>query len=213
MIVGAMSQTQTLIAGKKTADDWRAFRNVLHGSADHGLWDKAYRDYFYVRLESRYFKPIQLLQQYGTLQGEGFSIVAIQCSLVEFLESTIQGSSYRFLQNGQKLGPHEYSSSSVIFVNFLCNRNPFKSEFDKTLAMEFYVSVRCALLHEARTKGDWTISAKRAGGIVIDRVNHIVYRDNFQRALKTFISDYGESLKSDRKLQEAFIRKFDTLCL
>lgn len=34
------------------------------------------------------------MQEKGTFTGEGFSITTIQCSLVEFLESTVQGSSY-----------------------------------------------------------------------------------------------------------------------
>ena len=58
------------------------------------------------------------------------------------------------------MGTYEYSSSSDIFISFLTNRMPFKDEFNKDQARDFYISVRCGLLHEARTKNGWTIWAK-----------------------------------------------------
>lgn len=49
-------------------------------------------------------------------------------------------------------------------------------------------------------------------GTVIDRDRRIVYRDDFQKALQTFIASYGAALVADTELQEAFARKFDDLC-
>ena len=84
------------IAGSRTAKDWNAFRAKLTLlGADPALWHKAFDDYFYERLSLRYLEPIKVLQDNGTYQGEGFSIVAIQCTLIEFLESTFQEISYR----------------------------------------------------------------------------------------------------------------------
>ena len=201
----------THLAGWKTVDDWRTFRASLVVGGDVVLWQKAYEEYFCTRLRLRYLNPIKLLQENGTFQGEGFSILAVQCTLIEFLESTAQGTSYRYLRREEILGPHEYSSSSDVFVSFLCTRSPFKKDFDEALARDFYANVRCALLHEARTKNDWTIWAKGAGNDVVDRGKRIVFRDNFQSALEEFIRGYGVSLKSDAAFQEAFVRKFDSL--
>jgi len=208
-----MPKTNIQIAGSKTAADWHAFRSSLKVGSDPAQWQQAYDEYFCARLNLRYLDPISVLQQHGSFQGEGFSIVAIQCTLVEFLEATLQGKSYRYLRRGDVLGPYEYSSSSDIFVNFLCTRRPFDIDFDEPVARDFYVSVRCGLLHEARTKNDWPIWAKSPTKRVIDRVNRIVYRDTFQVALEEFITSYGSSLQSDAALQEAFIRKFDSLCI
>jgi hypothetical protein len=207
-----MTSGNGLIAGWKTAEDWRVLRRalVIGGSAEP--WKQAFADFFQTRLHLRYLNPIKVLQDHGTLQGEGFSILAIQCTLVEFLESTLQGIKYRHLQRGEALCPYEYSSSRDIFVRFLVNRNPFSKEFDNRLALDFYAGVRCGLLHEARTKAGWKVWAKGPNAAVIDRARRIVYRDNFQDALETFIASYANTLPSDTTLQDAFVRKFDDLC-
>lgn len=202
----------THIAGWKTADDWRELRAVLVAGASGVDWHRAFEEFFYERISSRYLEPIKVLQENGTFQGEGFSIMAVQCSLIEFLESTVQGLNYRHLKPGEKLGPFEYSKSSDLFVHFLSKRQPFATQFDEALARDFYSGVRCALLHEARTKGGWKIWAKGPTGTVIDRTGPVVYRDNFQAALLQFISAYQTALPARRPLQEAFVRKFDSLC-
>ena len=164
---------------------------------------------------SRYLGPIKTLQQSASKRGEGFSIVAVQCSLIEFLETTIQGKSYRYRRDGEPpLGQYEYSNGGSVFESFLLNRTPFEGEFNaQRLAHDFYVSVRCGLLHEARTKNGWTILAKSKTGQLIDANMKIVYRDDFQSGLLTFVKWYKGKLPSSRELQEAFLRKFDSLCL
>jgi hypothetical protein len=200
------------IAGSNTCNDWKILRRKLVGDADAKLWQDAANGYFYERLSLRYLKPIQILQENGTYQGEGFSIVAIQCSLVEFLEATLKGVRYRYLRKGMKLGPYDYSNSGDLFISFLCNRSPFKTNFNQQVARDFYEGVRCGLLHEATTKNGWTIWAEGPRGKVINASRKIVYRNNFQLALLEFIRNYEQALLSDKALQEAFIRKFDSLC-
>jgi len=84
------------IAGSKTAADWTAFRKTLVPGKDRASWQNAYGGFLHKRLSLRYLEPIKVLRDSGTFQGEGFSIVAIQCTLIEFLESTVQGLSYRY---------------------------------------------------------------------------------------------------------------------
>ena len=79
-----------IIAGKKRVSHWRAFRGTLIVGAAPALWAKAYKDYFYARLSYRYLKPLKTLQTNGPIRGEGFSIVAIQCSLIEFLPCSLR---------------------------------------------------------------------------------------------------------------------------
>lgn len=98
------------IAGWKTSADWQALRaRLMAGVADS--WHEAFTDFYETRLSLRYLHPIKTLQDNGTFQGEGFAIVAIQCSLIEFLESTEQGMNYRYLRRGETLGAYEYKSS------------------------------------------------------------------------------------------------------
>lgn len=199
------------IAGWKTRVDWEAIRvRLVAGAPD--AWHEAFTDFYETRLNLRYLHPIKVLQDNGTFQGEGFSIVAIQCSLIEFLESTEQGTNYRYVRRGDVLGAYEYKASQDIFVAFLRDRTPFSTTFDEASAQDFYIGVRCGLLHEARTKNGWRIRAKDPFGSVADVANRILYRDNFQEALLAYIKSYGNKLPREPQLQQAFIRKFDSLC-
>ena len=106
-----MTTDNHYIAGWNTPNDWAAFSAGLVVGGTEASWQEAYEKYYLPRLELRYLHPIKLLQENGTFQGEGFSIMAILCSLVEFLESTYQGKLYKYLPRGQVAGANEYSSS------------------------------------------------------------------------------------------------------
>lgn len=203
------AKSDPYIAGRRTTADWQAFKpSLLAGQG--APWPGAFQDYFKARLESRYLAPIKLLQDHGTFQGEGFSIVAIQCTLIEFLAATLRGMSYRFVSKASPpLGTYEYSKSGKMFNDFLITEQPFAAVFTQAIAEDFYASVRCGLLHEARTKNGWTIWAK--GNAIIDPVRKIVFRDNLQTAILDYVSQYGQTLLGDPALQAAFIRKFDDL--
>lgn len=210
--MGVMNSiADTYIAGTKTVADWYAIRERLV-RPDAQAWREAFTEYFETRLHLRYLHPIHLLQEHGTFQGEGFSIVAIQCSLIEFLESTAQGKNYRYQRRGELLEAYEYSSSQSIFVAFLRDRAPFSQAFNEESAQDFYVSIRCGLLHEAQTKNSWRIWAESHVGAIAHVKDRIVYRNGFQAALLKYIAAYGASLQVDAELQQAFIRKFDNLC-
>ena len=259
-----MSNSEAYIAGRNKRADWLALRERLI-RGDEDAWVAAFADFFKTRLELRYLHPIKLLQQHGTLQGEGFSIAAIQCSLIEFLESTAKGLrkrcinpswifqrppsekrsfpmackisdlwslilaahpcaagnaeyfsvslNYRYIAKGQKLRPYEYSNSKELFVAFLRTREPFSETFNEDdTARDFYTSVRCGLLHEARTKNGWKVWAGSEEGPVANVPSKTLYRDGFQSALLQYIQHYGIILQEDAAYKCAFIRKFDALC-
>ncbi len=200
----------TIIAGTKKCGDWLSVRDSLASSNDPAVWRAAFDDYFQARIHLRYLRPIELLQDYDSKQGEGFSMVAIDCSLVEFLESAVQGKTYRWCQSDAELLKYEYRKSAPVFVSFLTTREPFRDTFDSALANEFYSHIRCGLLHEARTKAGWRIHARGPG--IVDRAQRILYRDNFHDALLQFLRWYREALATTPELQEAFIRKVNALC-
>lgn len=204
----------TRIAGRKTVADWTSIKGRLTGSRNPSAWTEVFNDFFNARLYTRYFQPINALEGLGQNEGEGFAIVVLQCSLIEFLASTLEGSSYKYQRNGQPpLGPFDYANSSDMFVRFLENNEPFKSMFSKAgTARDFYSSVRCGLLHEARTKDHWRIVVDRSASQAIDARAKVIYRNLMQKAFDQFVGWYGGQLPMDRSLQEAFIRKFDNLC-
>ncbi|WP_271893358.1 hypothetical protein [Candidatus Phyllobacterium onerii] len=201
--------SKTYIAGRLSGEDWKRLKEKLAIGGEQEAWASAYEDYFLQRLKLRYLDPIKVLDHQGAWEGEGFSIVSIQCALIEFLSATRRGEKYRFLKRGETLGPHEYSSSSALFQDFLSSVPPFSSTFDDASAKEFYQSIRCALLHEARTRNGWRLWV--SGTRPIDLIQKIVYRKALQAAISLYLEDYGTAILSDPALQAAFIRKFDDL--
>ena len=204
----------TKIAGAKTVADWKALCAELDAAPSKELWKKAFDDFYLARLETRYFTPIKTLEKNAMQRGEGFAIVAILCSLVEFLESTLQGKTYRYRRKGDPpLKIHEYEKSGEIFENFLATRAPFSNVFDEDLAKDFYTNVRCGLLHEARTKGGWLIRTGKDTGPMIDPTNRIIDRKSLQKGFGDFLDSYKSSLLADQERQGAFKRKMFSLCI
>jgi hypothetical protein len=218
-----MPSDTTKLSSKKTIGDWKAIQPKLESGASPEIWDDVLRDYYYDRLKTRYLDPIKAVKSLHLFkcrkpEGEGFAIVAIQCSLIEFLEGCFQGINYKLKKPAP---PYEYSDSGAVFVSFLSNRVPFNVCFkNEDLAWDFYESVRCGVLHEARTKGAWRIWEKSELSLIVDPagpVGPILYRDDFQEAIIKFIEDYRATVPQKTelgvKLQQAFIRKFEHLCI
>jgi len=204
----------TKIAGSNTVNHWIGLRNEVDanpGNAD--IWNKIFDNIFFKRVETRYLKPMKVLENnIHEYSGEGFSIVAIQCSLIEFLETTITGETY--VRNRPNRANYEYNRSGDKFESFLKNRYPFKHKFDQTKVHDFYVSVRCGILHEAQTKDNWVIRVDNQKDVV--ETNHkgqIVFdRVKFNGLLKIFFKKYKEDLISDTNLQSALRRKINVIC-
>lgn len=196
----------------KIVDDWKEIRQELEASSDELLWRKAFTDFFWGRVQSRYLEPIDKLREHDSYTGYGFTILTLLCSLVEFLESSHKGHKYRYCKD-KELREHEYNKSKQCFVDFLTTKQPFSQRFSAADAQEFYSSIRCGLLHEASTKNGWKLWGKsHSGEDIICMQTKTVYRDDFESAVKKYIKTYGDELASDKDLQEAFIRKFNALC-
>jgi hypothetical protein len=196
------------IAGWKTRGDWQTLKGRLAQGA--AAWGEAFVDFYRQRLESRYLHPIRVIQDHGAFEGEGFAIAALQCTLIEFLESTEQGINY--VHRNADPAQFQYSRSGEVFKSFLTKRHPFAAWFNDASATSFYEGIRCGLLHEARTQNGWRIWGGNAlQGQIVDVANRVVNRDNFQAALLEYIADYGTRLPNEPDLQAALIRKFDAL--
>lgn len=204
------AQLATQIAGDRTGFDWLELRDCIRSSPTRELWQKAYDEFLMKRLTTRYIYPIQLLMKNGEQKGEGYSIVSIQCALIEFLAAFRDGLTYKFVPRGQLLGEFEYSGSRNLYVDFLTRSPLFSDLFDENLATDFYANIRCALLHEARTKNGWRIRA--SGNKAVCKHSKIVYRDTLQYLIESYLSLYKEELLESADKKQAFIRKFDSLC-
>jgi len=200
------------ITRNKTVEDWKTLKKQLEGSSDELLWRKAFTDFFWGRIQSRYIEPIEKLREHDIYEGYGFTILTLLCSLIEFLESTYNGLKYVYCKD-KDLKCFEYNKSKQCFVDFLTTKKPFNNIFTEDTAKEFYSSIRCGLLHEASTKNGWKVWAKsHSGSEIICSQSKTVYRDDFETAINKYIKLYGDELASKKEIQEAFLRKFDALC-
>ncbi|WP_197432708.1 hypothetical protein [Pseudovibrio brasiliensis] len=198
------------IAGSLRTQDWQIRKRKLEEGATAELWADTFDEFLLTRLDTRYLKPIRILQANGCFEGEGFAIVSVQCALLEFLAALKIGKNYRYVRNRADLEAYEYNGSKVLFRDFLMTEEPFKDWFTSDEEAEsFYANVRCALLHEARTKDGWRIWA--TGSPAVDPKNKIVRRNSLYEAIDQYLVSYGQLLTEDKRSQEAFIRKFDHL--
>lgn len=98
------TREKTYIAGGLTVEDWESQKKILTVGGSPDPWANAFENFFLQRLRLRYFRPIQFIQKNGDWQGEGFSMVSLQCALIEFLAATRKGMNYRYLNRGEVLG-------------------------------------------------------------------------------------------------------------
>lgn len=123
---------------------------------------------FEQRVRKYFLNPIETITILGNEEGEGFSIVSLQCIVIEMFASFKEGKIF-FLERGGVRNPEPriyYTKSSGCFVDFLQGEKEFNKSFSpapgrNATALQFYENVRCGLLHEARTKSDWKINAKK----------------------------------------------------
>lgn len=161
------------IAKGITADDYNKLNLTSHKNPD---WQTAFQ-YLDNRLTERYVDPVELLinseKEISASQKRfGFTIMAIDCLLIETIQSFYEGVT------------NSHGQSQQLFKNFLTQREHFK-EFFKTQveAGDFYINFRCGILHQAQTFGDtkiWTV-----GQLIMRQGKYvIVNRDLFHEAVK-----------------------------
>ncbi|WP_200976479.1 hypothetical protein [Echinicola sp. 20G] len=215
-------------------DDWAKIRKTLILSYKYDSnWEDAI-NLFNKRLQRKFFEPIQHIIKEKKLKGEGFTIVTVQCALIEMFAAFRVGKIF----NHNKLSNspnYEYKESQRMFTSFLNSASIFKDNFwqlnEKNKseigrpynAKDFYKQVRCGLMHEARTKGDWHITATPLTKSVKSEKQFLVtedgkikiYRTVLHYRLLDYLREYSVSLRKDAKeseeLRKFFARKLDHL--
>jgi hypothetical protein len=216
------------IAGIKTINDWRNLVGVEKEQkinyTSNEKWDEVFH-FFEERIRTRYLNPIDVILNMPGKVGEGFAAVNLQCSLIETIESFINGCIHKYDNNSEKLkwkrkGKIIFHSNKSIFKSFFANRIIIKDL--KIDGGDFYESVRCGLLHETQTKNNWKIKKgiENGNAFELDGYFKIIYRENFQRDLKLLIDRYKDVIINGGEfdgicaceLRENFIAKFKHIC-
>lgn len=132
------------------------------------------------RLHSRYLKPFfyENSEFIGQFKN-GFSIMANCCLLIETLQS---------FKNGWADSDRKSEQAFKQFLTTESNFSPFKNK-----AKQFYVNVRCGILHQGETTGGWTINRK--GTNMFDETALTVDSVTFLKELETSLEKYSNDLK------------------
>ncbi len=159
-------------------------------------WDRAV-DIFKKRITSRYLEPVDLLIKKDNDRSPidrryGFAIVAIDCLLIETLQSFREG-----LTDSK-------GKSKDMFINFLTQRESFRDDFKKDDAERFYYDIRCGVLHQAEIMHDsllWSV-----GSVKGKDFNGTPYfnRTKIHELIRKEVDLYCEEL---RNISKSIIRK------
>jgi hypothetical protein len=179
---------------------WRGLKLDDPQSSD---WKTAV-DILSARLHERYIAPVDFLitsesDKAPSERRYGFTVLAIDCMLVETLGAFIEG-----LEDTER-------KSQKTFRNFLRTRKSFAAEFTTdNLAKQFYAQFRCGILHQTESGGEskvWSVGPLlRLNGNAI-----IVNRNKFHDCLKAEFQSYLSELHDPKNapLRKNFRKKMD----
>ena len=166
-------------------------------------WDRAV-DIFKKRITSRYLEPVDLLIKKDNDRSPidrryGFAIVAIDCLLIETLQSFREGLT------------DTKGKSKDMFINFLTQRESFRDDFKKDDAERFYYDIRCGVLHQAEIMRDsllWSV-----GSVKGKDFNGTPYfnRTKIHELIRKEVDLYCEELRNNSKfnIRKNFRTKMD----
>jgi hypothetical protein len=212
---------------------WSQKRQTLRNSYDFSEHWQEVIERFKRRIEDFYFAPIDKIKDPNKLKGEGFTILTIQCALIEMFAAFKYGKIHKFNKNANDPN-YTYKRADDCFIPFLLSEPIFENHFyvfqngqpvnDQPFSTtEFYNKVRCGLMHEARTKGDWVINAKKTyqGNEIVfitqdTTTNKIsIDRTILNKQLRQYFSDYLNNLSlataQGNSARRLFARKLDHL--
>ena len=155
-------------------------------------WDRAV-EIFKTRIASRYLEPVDLLIKKDNDRSPidrkyGFTILAIDCLLIETLQSFREGLT------------DTKGKSKDMFINFLTQRESFRDDFKKDDAERFYCDISCGILHQGEIMLDsilwsvWSVKGKD--------FNDTPYfnRTKIHEFIKREVDLYCEELRNNNKL-------------
>lgn len=218
---------------------WCEYRTRLNGSYAYSVdWENVIK-LFHERIKDFYFNPIDNILKPDSRKGEGFSILTLQCALIEMFAAFRQGKIHNYARPKRKeyRPKHEYFYSDQCFIEFLETEDIFENQFfikdpltglkiqhSIFKAKDFYSKVRCGLMHEARTKEEWIITAAEIDNVslakflIYDEIHKTkkINRTVLQERLRSYFEDkYIKELRKNdtngKKLRRFLARKLDHL--
>lgn len=160
------------------------------------------------RIEERYLRPIQLLldddePKPSTARRHGFAIVAIDCFLIETIQSFIEG----------EVDSHR--KSAKLFRSFLRTRATFAAHFTSdTMADSFCDDFRNGILHQTEIKRDskvWSVGplvTVGANGLTINRTEfHKALVSEFNAYLVDLGNPVNATLRDNFRKKMKFIAR------
>ncbi|OLF75184.1 hypothetical protein AWH60_11215 [Pseudoalteromonas haloplanktis] len=154
------------------------------------------------RISERYIEPVDALlkleadKKYKTRRF-GFSVVAIDCLLIETLQSFIDGTKETKRGNGRR-----------VFVNYLAKGDVLGKYFSEELAGRFYNEYRNGLLHQAETKNkaliwsEFEVVSVLEDQMIINRTElHKLISEQFYNYLKS-LHDVGNKVQRENLIKK-----------
>ncbi len=190
------------ISPKYYASKWLSLNLKEKDSTD---WEIAF-DIFEDRIAGRFLKQIEILESNEDPEIKyfsGFSIMAIDCLLIETLQQFYNGTKRTGKGQDEKVF-HDFFSRSSFFSTFF-------NEIDKTRI--FYNHIRCGILHQAQTKKQSIIHIRGNTPLIewIDKADYSkglsINRYEFHKALLEVYEKYLRDLRSTKNLN--LRRKFE----
>jgi hypothetical protein len=182
--------------------DWQELNLTPQSARDD--WTKAVA-MFGKRID-RFLVPIDLM---SSSEFSGFAIIALDCLLIETLQSFRVGRSNPVETNDRQ--------SARMMVDFLTQRLLFKASFeDEEKARLFHNHFRNGILHQAEVKSSGRIRIDTPEMIMPsdDSQSLVVNRRKFHEALAQEAQAYMSELVDgvDTDLRRHFIKKMNEIC-
>ena len=176
--------------------DFANLNLVLESSNE--VWKKAV-DIFNDRINGRFIEPITSLRYNASKNG--FVIMAVDCLLIDTF--------YQF-ENGldENSNNNKRNYCSFLYKNF---QSLFAT---KEQAEEFYIKIRCGILHSAQTKSNGVLTIDRENPIEFQNDVLYVSVEKFTDCLMLYFYEYKQKLlnNENQKLRENFIKKMNFIC-
>ncbi|MGB8214328.1 MAG: hypothetical protein WCE68_12290 [Anaerolineales bacterium] len=136
---------------------------------------KEIADFVRQRFRERYLDPAL-----AACPESGFTLMAINCLMIETLVSFWHG------------WPNTRDKSEAAFCFFFDREEEFSSFHGH--AKDFYVHVRCGILHQAETTGGWLIHLRKEQ--LFDADHKIIDALEFTNRMETCLKNYKHELEA-----------------
>lgn len=181
------------------------FNNLhLNSRSDERDWNFAI-EIFEDRIRGRYLDIIDRIINNGCLMVDGFSVMALNCLLIETLLQFKNGWDETKKSNSDNYSKFLEEEFPRVFTN-------------KKLAFIFYRDIRCGILHSAQTKNgsQLTVNEKYVVAVINTNRGKRISVDvvGMSGIIKNYYLDYIEKIRNRQNvdLRDCFLKKMDHLC-